>query len=192
MPTVDSNGASQLLGAGGHRSAARAVVAVGAEAETVVAHGDHQPILVADDRHLTVRRRRMADDVRHRLADDAVGSELDISGDRAVEAGLDDLQLGRRRSQLATEHLERANEAEFVQRRRPQIVDERSHCSYRFTEVSGQLVEHSLTRRGVVREEQAAAVELERQRRHHRADAVMQVALQSAPLLLSGSEQART
>ena len=55
----------------------------------------------------------------------------------------------------------------------------------------GQLVENGLTRGGVVGEQQAPAIELQCQCRHHRADAVVQVTLQPTALLLPGGEQTR-
>jgi len=130
------------------------------------------------------------DDVGQRLLGDAVGRHLDgrrqdREGDRGSEHDRDPgilvpagpLAQGRDQPQV-------------VEHRRPQRVDEPADVDHRRPDVAVQLVEQGIGRRGVGGHELAGGVQGQRLAGQLRAQPIVQVAPEPAPLLLPGANEA--
>ena len=112
-----------LVGAGLHRAPSGSGHRL-AETGAVVADCDHELAVVGDQRHLATAGVGMADDVGHRLAGDAICSELDLGWQRAIESAFAYSDRRRARCELVTQRVECAGQPEFVEWRRSEVLHE--------------------------------------------------------------------
>ena len=120
----------------------------------------------------------------------AVGGHLDRRRQRRQ------LAPGRRRAtrepvgaDALGQPLQRADQAELVQRRRPQPVDQPADVGDRRAQLAAQLAGQRLGRRRVAGDQAAQHAGLHGQPGQLRAEPVVQVAAQPPPLLLAGGDQ---
>ena len=184
------HGAAELGGPLAHRRQPDAGACAAADADAVVddvdldrrAGGDRQP---------AARGPGVAHDVRDGLGDDAVGRHLDGGRqvDRCRRQREVDLQLvAERPGELG----DRADEAELVERRRPQVAHDPLELDDDAVDLVGDAGEQRARRRRPRRPStdrsswRSGRAQPERDARQRRAQTVVQVASQPAPLLLAG------
>ncbi len=154
-------------------------------ADAVVGDAHVERPVLAERPHGDLRRRGVLDRVRDRLAGDEVGGRLDARGDALARRV--DLDRDRRRPR------------EVAQRGREPVVEpRRAHAGRDLAQVADRradlvhdLVERRREHLRLARQRQLQATELDAERDEPLLGAVVEVALEPAPLLVAGLDDPR-
>ena len=149
---------------------------------TIIAHRQLDGVVTDQDRHGAAHPIAVAHGVRHGLNRDPVGGGLDRGRQRAAQIRPVDVDLqiaGQRRSPGP----HRSEQAEFVQGRRSQRLDETPYVGEAGCHLSVDFAQQP-TSRGLRRDLARGQPRLEADGRERRSQSVVEIAPQPAPLIL--------